>query len=413
MKRTARNFSAFIMFATALSLGGLTVAAHAGDWPQWRGPDRDAKAAGFNAPQTWPPELTQKWKMTVGQGNATPALVGDRLYVFARDAGGETTLCLDATTGKELWRDKYEAMPATGAAGRHPGPRSSPVVANGKVVTYGVRGTLSCLEAASGKVLWRKDDFPGALPRFFTSSSPLITDGLCIAQLGGEDKGGLIAYDLATGESKWKWTDDGTAYASPVVATLAGTRVLLTLTANNIVALDVADGKLLWKAAFPPQRRAYNAATPIVDGQTVIYTGGGRGTFAVKLEMAGDSLTAKEVWSNPDIAVQFNTPVLKNGLLFGLTERDEFFCLNADNGKTAWTAASGGRRGFGSIVDAGAVLMGLTPSSQLIVFEPNAKEYKQLASYKVAENEIYAYPVPAGNGVYIKDQDSVAFWTFN
>ena len=77
------------------------------------------------------------------------------------------------------------------------------MIADGKVVTLGVRGVLSCLNAADGKVLWRKEEFKNATPRFYTSSSPLIADGLCIAELGGGDNGGIIAYDLASGRTTW------------------------------------------------------------------------------------------------------------------------------------------------------------------------------------------------------------------
>ena len=104
------------------------------DWPQWRGVNRDAKATGFIAPKTWPKEMAQKWKVPVGQADATPALVGDKLYVFARQGGDEVALCLDATTGKEVWSDKYAAQGATGPAAGHAGPRSSPTVVEGKVV---------------------------------------------------------------------------------------------------------------------------------------------------------------------------------------------------------------------------------------------------------------------------------------
>jgi outer membrane protein assembly factor BamB len=389
------------------------------DWPQWRGPHRDAKATGFKAPATWPKELTQKWKVTVGNGVASPALVGDRLYVFTRQGGDEVIRCLDAANGKELWQDKYAAEGPTRPADRFPGPRASPAVADGKVVTLGVRGTLSCLDAATGKKVWRKDDFKGSWPNFFTSSSPIIVDGLCIAQLGGEGNGGIVAYELATGKEKWRWTGDGPAYASPVLLTLGGTRAIVAETNANrgkngkIVAVGVADGKLLWETPYGVRGRGYNASTPIVAGQTLIYCGAGRGTKAVKIEKTDDKVTAKELWSNPDNSVQFNTPVLEDGLLFGISGRDQFFCLNAASGKTAWTAPFRGGRGYGSIVAAGAVLFALNPGGQLVVFQPTDKGYKQLASYKVADGGTYAYPVVSGNRVFVKDTDSLTLWTID
>jgi outer membrane protein assembly factor BamB len=386
--------------------------ALAQDWPQWRGPNRDAKASGFTAPQTWPKELTQKWKVSVGLGDATPALVGNKLYVFARQDADEVIRCLDAANGKELWQEKYAAQAASGPAAQHSGPRSSPAVADGKVVTIGVGGVLSCVDAASGKMLWRKDDFSGAWPKFFTASSPIVTGGLCIAQLGSESNGGIVAYDLATGDQKWKWTGDGTAYASPDLLTVEGTKMVVTLTAKKIVGLGVADGKLLWEAPFPVQGMNYNAATPIVEGQTVIFAGAGRGTKAVKIEKTADGFAAKELWSNPDNGVQFNSPVLKGGQIYGLSQKSVIFCLDAKDGKTLWTAEVGGR-GFGSIVDAGSVLLALTPKGELLVFEPSDKEYKKLALYKVADSETYAYPVPAGKGVFVKEKDSLSLWNID
>jgi outer membrane protein assembly factor BamB len=389
----------------------LAFGLQAQDWPQWRGINRDAKASAFTAPQTWPKELAQKWKVNVGLGDATPALAGGKLYIFARQEGSEVTLCLNAASGKELWKDKYDTQAATEPMGRHPGPRSSPAVATGKVVTYGVRGTISCLDAATGKLLWRKekDDAIGSWPKFFTSSSPLVADGLCIAQLGGEDKGGIVAFDLASGEVKWKWTDDGTGYASPILLTVDGVKMVVALTAKNIVGLKESDGKLLWEASFPVKGMAYNAATPIIEGSTVIYAGSGRGTKAVKIEKSGDAFTAKELWSNPDNGVQFNTPVLKSGQLYGISQKGDLFCLSAADGKTLWSTALGGKD-FGSVVEAGPVLLALVPKGELSVFEPSDKEFKKVAGYKVASTDTYAYPIPAGNGIYVKDQDSVTFW---
>jgi outer membrane protein assembly factor BamB len=380
------------------------------DWPQWRGPNRDGKVTGFAVPQAWPKTLSQKWKTTVGLGDATPALVGDKLYVAARQGGNEVTLCLDAGTGKELWRDKYAAEAVTGPAASHPGPRSSPAVAEGKVVTLGVGGILSCLDAANGKVLWRKDEFPKLVPQFFTGASPLAVDGLCIAQLGGKNHGAVVAFDLATGNEKWKWAGDGPAYASPVLATVEGAKQVVVQTEKNLVGLAVSDGKLLWQVATPIQGRAQNAVTPIVDGQTVIYSGQGRGTTAVKIEKQGDGFSTKELWSNEKLGETFNTPVLKDGLLFGLSDRSSFFCMNARTGKAAWTD-NVRRDRFGALLDAGSVILALPGNSEFIAFQPSDKKYEELARIKVSDTPTYAHPVVAGNRIFIKDRDTVTLWT--
>lgn len=444
----------FIISGPVLAAG--TGSVQAQDWPQWRGPNRDGKAAVFTAPKTWPKALTQKWKVTVGDGVATPSLVGDKLYVFARQEGGEVIRCLNAATGDEIWKEKWDALGATGGAAGFSGPRSSPAVAEGKVVVLGVRGALLCLDAATGKVAWRKDEFPGALPRFFTSASPVIANGMCIAQLGSPEKGGIVAFDLTKGDEKWKWTGEGPAYASPVLMTIGDTKLIVAQTESKMVALNAADGKLLWEIPFKGEGRSYNAATPIVNGQTIIYTGSGRGTTAIKLEKDGEGYAAKELWKNPDMSVQFNSPILKDGFVYGLTSRNDLFCINAADGKTAWTAPAGaaapnaapppppearpadvpppppdgpagGRRpggpgggrggrgggggGYGSIVDAGSVLIALTPSSQLIVFQPTEKAYTEVARIKVADSPTHAYPVVSGNRIFTKDKDSVTLWT--
>ena len=406
---TGANRLIGVMMGCMVLIGAARVAAQ--DWPQWRGPNRDGKVAGFTAPQTWPEALIRKWRTTVGSGDATPALVGDKLYVFARQGDDEVTLCLDARDGKELWRDEYAAQAVTGAASRHPGPRSSPAVAEGKVVTLGVGGVLSCLDASTGEVVWRVDPFPKVVPMFFTATSPIIVDQLAIAQLGGRGNGAIIAYDLASGDEKWRWDAEGPEYASPVLLTVDDTKQIVTLTEKSIVAVGVADGELLWQLPFVPQRRAYNAATPIVDGQTVIYTGAARGAKAVTVEKRGDGFAAKELWSNPELAPQFNTPVLKDGLLFGFSDRGNLYCINAKTGRTAWTDTTRHGRGFAAMLDVGACLVALPSTSELIVFKPVESQYEELARIKVSETPTYAHPVFAGNRIFVKDQEAVTMWT--
>jgi len=404
------NLSKAVMAGCVILIGAGCVFAQ--DWPQWRGPNRDGKVSGFKAPQKWPNELSQKWKVTVGSGDSTPALVGNKLYVFARQGEDEVTLCLDASNGQELWKDKYAAQAVTGAAARHPGPRSSPAVVDGKVVTLGVGGVLSCLDAGTGKLVWRKDPFPKVVPNFFAATSPIIVDGMVIAHLGGPGNGAIIAYDLASGEEKWRWGDEGPDYGSPALLMVAGTKQIATPTEKSVVGISAANGKLLWQLASVPPSRAYNAATPIVDGQTVIYAAKGRGTKALKIEKQGEGFTAKELWSNAELGVQYNTPVLKDGLLFGLSDGGNLFCIDARTGQTAWTdPTQRDRSGFGPVVDAGSVLLALPSSAELIVFKADGKEYAELAKIKVSDTATYAHPVVAGNRIFIKDQEAAAMYT--
>jgi len=379
------------------------------DWPQWRGDNRDGKVIGFIAPQNWPEKLTQKWQITVGKGDATPALVGDKLFVFTGQEANEVTLCLNAGNGKEIWQDKYLTQGVTGPASRHPGPRSSPTVAYGKVVTLGVSSVLSCLDAATGKVLWRKSEFANEAPKFFTAMSPIIIDGMVIAHLGGEDKGTVIAFDLDNGNQKWKWTGDGPAYASPVLMAVDKTKLIVVQTEKNIVGVAIADGKLLWQIPSPAKDRFYNSATPIVNGQTVIFTGQGQGTKAMKIQKEGDNFIAKELWNNEELGTAYNTPVLKDGWLYGLSNRGNLFCMDAGTGKTAWVDDKD-YKNFGAILDAGSVILALPSNSELIAFKPDDKEYAELAHIKVADTPTYAHPVIAGKSIYVKDEETLTMW---
>jgi outer membrane protein assembly factor BamB len=384
------------------------------DWPQWRGPNRDGKVTGYLLPAAPPTGVTEVWNAPVGLGCATPALVGDRLYAFTREGDNEVTTCLNTADGSVVWADKCAAAVVTGAAASFPGPRSSPTVADGKVVTVGVAGVVSCLDAATGAVAWRKDPFPNVVPMFFTSSSPLIADGLVVAFLGGQGNGALMAFDLASGDVKWQWNGEAAEYGSPVVATLGGVRQVVTLGEKSLVGVDLADGALLWQVPFPLARRSYNSATPIIDGDKVIYAGSGRGTHAVRIEKPGDAFTATEVWANAAVAPQFATPVLENGLLFGMTDGGSLYCLDAATGMTKWLVdIPVGQGGFCSLVSLGEVIVALPSTGETIAFAATGDAYTELTRLKVSDTPTYAHPIITSTQVYIKDEPGVRLLTLN
>jgi outer membrane protein assembly factor BamB len=380
------------------------------DRPQWRGPNRDGKATGFQAPGNWPQELKQIWTAQVGVGDSTPALVNGRLYTLGREDTDEVIRCFDATTGKTVWEQRYPAdYIVTGPPARHPGTRSSPAVADGKVCTLGVGGILSCLDAETGKVLWRKqsvNDYLGTAYRYDSSMSPLLTDGLCIAHVGGKGAGSIFAFDLGSGAVKWKWDGDAPAASSPVVMTVNGAKLLVTITAKSLLALDLSNGRLLWQIPF--EAKQGNNTTPVVDGETLYYTGQGKGLFALKVEPRDGGFAATPLWTNSTLGARFTTPVLKDGLLYGYVRG--FSCADAKTGETVWSDATG--RGMSAaLVDAGPVLVASTVDSGIIVFRPGGKEYDELAKLRVADSETWATPVLSGKHIFVRDHETVTCWS--
>ncbi|MGD0341212.1 MAG: PQQ-binding-like beta-propeller repeat protein [Bacteroidales bacterium] len=382
---------------------------YAQDWSQFRGPGRDGNVTGFKAPASWPGQLTQIWKIKVGTGDASPVLVGKNIFLNTRQEDNEMILCLDAATGKDIWADKYPVAAATGPAAAHPGPRSTPAFADGKIVTFGISGILSCLDAATGKVIWRKDNPTNAIPQFYTGMSPLIIDDMCIAQVGTKDNGSVIALDLKTGDEKWKYSGEGPAYASPSVMVVNKKKLLILFTEKSLMALTLGDGKLQWQIAAPPQQRFYNCVSPCINGNIIYYTGQGTGIKTVEVVKEGSGFKTKDLWSNPAVGAKWNTPVLKDGYLYGFTDQRRIYCINATTGETAWID-NATNSDFATLVDCGSVLIGLPSTGNLIVFKPDSKAYSEVVKYKVSETQVYAFPVIAGNMVYVKDAESLTLY---
>jgi len=382
------------------------------DWPQFRGPGRDAKVQGFKTPASWPKELALQWRDTVGTGDATPILAGKFIYLNTRQGNDEAILCIDAATGKEVWKNLYPAPAVTGPSTSHPGPRSTPAIADGKVVTLGATGILTCSDAATGKPMWTRENPTNTVPTFFTGMSPLIVDGMCIVHVGTTKNGEVLALDLKTGAEKWKWSGDGPAYASPSIMNIDKKKHLIVQTEANLMALDLTDGKLQWQLPAAPAQRFYNCVSPYIDGNKIYYTGQGTGTKAVEVSKQGDKYETRELWSTTEVGAKWNTPVLKEGFLYGFTDQRRIYCISAADGKTAWIDPAT-NSDFATMLDCGQVLIGFPSTGNLIVMKPDPKAYTEIAKYKLAETAVYAFPIVSGNLIYVKDAQTLMLYKIN
>jgi outer membrane protein assembly factor BamB len=357
---------------------------------------------GVKVPRKWPKTLEEEWKVPVGEGVASPVVVGDRVYVFSRHKDDESVVCLDLKTGKQIWRSKPYPAPYTVGIGEGTAedrPRSTPAVAAGKVYTLGMSGVLSCLDARTGKLIWRK----GFRSMPYGGQSPLVADGLCIVHVGDGKTGGLTAFDAGTGEVKWCYKAGGPSPGSPILANLVGHRQVVAFTTNGPVGVVPETGKVLWMTPWGPTP----CTTPVQYKDLLLVAADKEPLRALRLEKSEKGITPREVWKAKGNPVYYSSPVLAGDLVFGLAHDrgGHFFCLDARTGKTLWQGP--GRQGHASILNAGSVLLFLTNGGRLIVVKPGGKAYEPIAEYRVTDRGNDAHPVFLGDRILIKDRTAL------
>jgi outer membrane protein assembly factor BamB len=385
------------------------------DVTQWRGAGRDGIVTGFTAPATWPETLTQRWKIEVGLGYATPLVVGNRVYMFSRQGDDEVMSAIDPASGKVLWRTAYPApFEMNSAAKAHgPGPKSTPVFSNGRLFAIGMTGIVTAYDAATGKQLWQK---PGSMPvPMYTSHafSPVIEGGVVIFHVGGHDKGALTAFDVNTGAVKWSWSGDGPGYGSPIVGEFGGVRQVVTITQMKVVGVDAATGTLLWERPFASSNFT-NSITPVKYGQSVIIWNNVGSLTALNIARRNNQWVAEPAWESPDLPARLSNAVLDGDVMFGLTSRNmgQYFAFDVKGGKTLWT--SEGRQANNiSIARAGNVLLSMENDGELVVLSASRTGFQLLRRYKLADTETWALPAFSGNRIFVKDVSSLALWTIN
>jgi outer membrane protein assembly factor BamB len=412
ISRRWRSGAVCSLFVIAVVIGSTATArgqSSPEDYTQWRGRGRDGSASSFTEPKSWPETLIRKWKVDVGEGYATPLVVGNAVYSFTRRDGDEVMAALDAITGRELWHTSY-AAPYTSsrpAAAHGAGPKATPVFYDGKLFTLGISGVVAAFDASDGKLLWRTDA-PSEPPFFSAAASPVAEQGVVMTHPG--NYGPLTAFDANTGEVRWT-AGEGGFFASPITADLAGTRQVIAVTLKNVIGVSVADGEVLWQY---PWSGGAGGTMPVLYGETVIVSGLNLGVAAFKPTRHDGEWIAESVWETKDVSMYLCNPVVIDDTLFGLSHRDrgQFFALDARTGEALWLGQPHEATNS-AVVKANDLLFFLNDDAELIVARSSRTGFETLRRYTIADSATWAQPAISGNRIFVKDVSALTLWTLN
>ncbi len=397
-----------------LCLAALVALAAGADWPQFLGPARNATSPETGLLASWPrkgPPVA--WEKEVGEGFSSPVVAGGRLILFHRVDDDEVVECLDAATGKEIWKHKTPTA-YQDPLGKGNGPRSTPAVSGGRVYTLSPGGVLLGLNLEDGKKVWQRallEDYDLVERSYFgVGTSPLIEGDLVLVNVGGRGAG-IVAFDKTTGKEVWKSTSQGASYASPLAATLDGVRQALFFTREGFVSLDPATGDVRSAKRWRSRNNAsVNAASPVVfDGHVFLSACYETGGLLLRVKKDG----VEKVWSNDEsLSCHFSTPVYHDGHLYGFHGRQDveggkLRCIEAKTGKVCWTADD---YGCGSLVLADGRLVVLSERGELALVEPDGEKYRELARASVLTGPIRAHLALADGRLYARDGRKLVCW---
>jgi outer membrane protein assembly factor BamB len=392
-----------VLIASGVDLPGQSAL----DYPQWRGQHRDGAASGFVEPKSWPEALTRRWKVEVGEGYATPLVIGETVYTFTRRDGYEVMMALHAKTGAEQWRSSYPAAysPSQPAAAHGAGPKATPLFHEGKLFTLGISGIVSAFDAATGKRLWQTPPPPDP-PFFSAASSPLGEKGLVIVHPG--NYGPLTAFDASTGDIRWTAGGSG-FFAAPIIVSLGGTRQVVSATQDSVIGVSL-DGRMLWRY---PWDGGGGSTTPVQNDDAIIVSALDKGVTALRPTIRDGQWVAETIWHTNDVSMYVSNPVVIADTLFGLSHRarGQFFAIDAKTGDVLWLGQPREAENT-AVVKTGDLLFLLNDNATLIVAKASRSGFEPIARYTVADSATWAQPTISGNRIFVKDVRSLSLWTF-
>lgn len=384
-------------FSLTIILLLTSLSSFANDWPNWRGPAHNGISAEKLTPwDAGGPKIA--WKAETGVGFSSFVVAKGRVYTlgFANDA--DTLLCLDAESGKTVWKHAYPSD--LGAKFFEGGTTGTPTVDGERVYSLSRWGDLFCLEAATGKVIWSKNiqkEHAVRIPGWGFGGAPFIHENVLILNAG--DAG--LGLDKTTGKLLWQSANKDAGYSTPYPARFGGELLTILGSAQSYVAVNPLTGKEAWRIRWLTQY-GVNAADPIADGDRLFISSGyGKGAGLFKIA-AGQP--PQEVWKSKVLRTQMNPAVLFEGHLYGAdgdtTDRASLKCVELNTGVEKWTHAG---FGTGTVILADGQLIALSATGELSIAPASPKEFKPIAKAQVLGGKCWSAPVLSDGRIYCRN----------
>ena len=408
---------------TALDLAATAPTAAGGNWPQWRGPNRDGISTETGLLATWPaagPPIVWTAK-GLGAGFSSVAVVSGRIFTMGDRRDGQYVIALNEENGTELW--------ATRIGGRHDdeygGPRATPTVDGDLLYVTDTDGDVVCLESATGAVRWRRSmprDFGGRMmSSWMFSESPLVDGDRVIVTPGGA-KAAMVALDKATGKDIWRAAfgsigrngADGAGYSSIVISNGGGVKQYVQLMGKGLVSIRASDGWFMWGNNRVANNIA-NIATPVVTGDYV-FASTGYDTGSVLVQLANDgtgrvNATEKYFLDGGTLQNHHGGFVLIDGVVYGgHGQRNGFpFALDLVSGRMLWDRARGAGTGSAAVTAADGHLYFRYESGTMALIAINPKQYQLKSAFQIpnVSHPSWSHPVVTGGRLYLREQDTL------